>query len=208
VHLHRNPGSEPSWRNEQLALPVERGDVPHFTEKLYATTSKVIQKAAIVGALPLHPRSGGRGCRVRGASRLDREWRRTGPRVPRRLSRSWNAPLRKSGLRASMGSALNFSELRTSGAQSRSRRRSEKQRTDPEHGIRLTTPRQPVDNRAASGLQCPCSSASVVVNAFSSSLDSSGKWRTNATILQICSSLCVGPNAGMPVMRIPFETIQ
>jgi len=41
-----------------------------------------------------------------------------------------------------MGSALNFSELRIPGTLSRSRRRSEKQRTDPEYGIRKATARR------------------------------------------------------------------
>jgi XTP/dITP diphosphohydrolase len=41
-----------------------------------------------------------------------------------------------------MGSALNFSELGTSRPLSRSRRRSEKQRTDPEYGIRKATVRR------------------------------------------------------------------
>ncbi len=68
------------------------------------------------------------------SSSPDDHRRRTGPRVPRRLSRLWNATLRKSGLRAPMGSALHFSELRTSGAPVRSPRRSEKHRTDPERG--------------------------------------------------------------------------
>jgi hypothetical protein len=50
-----------------------------------------------------------------------------------------------------MGSALNFSELWSSWALSGSRRRSEKQRTDPEHGIRSTAARHPANSRTASG---------------------------------------------------------
>ena len=45
-------------------------------------------------------------------------------------------------------------------------------------------------------------------SAVSSSEVSSGRWRKKVTSAQISSSLCVGPNAGIPVIRIPFCTSQ
>ena len=86
---------------------------------------------ALAGALTPSPPARTRGERVgvRGAfdgSHGTRdEARKTGPRVPRRLSCLWNAALRKSGLRLRWGQGFGFRSSGCGGALSISRRRSE-----------------------------------------------------------------------------------
>ena len=54
----------------------------------------------------------------------------------------------------------------------------------------------------------PDGSSPLFCSARSSSADSASRCLRNATISQICFSLWVGWNAGIPVMRMPFATIQ